>query len=101
MTYPHFSKPVLVPYDDIHKVVCHPYAISLVNTYVVECNELSACRLVKRGVCVAIPKNSNADDIVEAATTVLGDPGTNCIKIGLPGKLILIERKGLREVIFS
>ena len=27
--------------------------------------------------------------------------GTNCIKIGLPGKLILSKRKGLREVIFS
>ena len=25
-------------------------------------------------------------------------PGTNCIKIGLPGKLILSKRKGLREV---
>ena len=28
-------------------------------------------------------------------------PGTNCIKIGLPGKLILSKRKGLREVLFS
>ena len=28
-------------------------------------------------------------------------PGTNCIKICLPGKLILSKRKGLREVIFS
>ena len=28
-------------------------------------------------------------------------PGMNCIKIGLPGKLILSKRKGLREVIFS
>ena len=28
-------------------------------------------------------------------------PGTNCIKIGLPGKLILSKRKGLWEVIFS
>ena len=27
-------------------------------------------------------------------------PGTNCIKIGLPGKLILIKRNGLREVLF-
>ena len=27
--------------------------------------------------------------------------GTNCIKTCLPGKLILSERKGLREVIFS
>ena len=27
--------------------------------------------------------------------------GTNCIKIGLPGKLILSKRKGLREDIFS
>ena len=71
------------------------------NNGVLECNELSACRLVKRGVCVAIPKNSNADEIVDAATTVLGDPGTNCIKIVHPGKLILSKRKGLREVLFS
>ena len=28
-------------------------------------------------------------------------PGGNCIKIGLPGKLILSKRKGLREVMFS
>ena len=28
-------------------------------------------------------------------------PGTNCIKIDLPGKLILSKRKGLREVSFS
>ena len=27
-------------------------------------------------------------------------PGGNCIKIGLPGKLILSKRKGLREVLF-
>ena len=27
--------------------------------------------------------------------------GDNCIKIGLPGKLILSKRKGLREVLFS
>ena len=28
-------------------------------------------------------------------------PGTNCITIGLPGKLILSQRKGLREDLFS
>ena len=28
-------------------------------------------------------------------------PGTNCLKIGLPGKLILGKRKGLLEVLFS
>ena len=27
--------------------------------------------------------------------------GINCIKIGLPGKLILSKRKGLWEVLFS
>ena len=27
--------------------------------------------------------------------------GTNCIRMGLPGKLILSKRKGLREVLFS
>ena len=30
-----------------------------------------------------------------------GEPGMNCIKIGLPGKLILSKRKGLLEVLFS
>ena len=29
------------------------------------------------------------------------DAGTNCIKIGLPGKLILSKRNGLREDLFS
>ena len=33
--------------------------------------------------------------------TLLENPGTNCIKIGLPGKLILRKRKGLQEVLFS
>ena len=28
-------------------------------------------------------------------------PGTNCIEIGLPGKLILSKSKGLQEVLFS
>ena len=28
-------------------------------------------------------------------------PGTNCIKIGLPGKLMLSKRKGLPEDLFS
>ena len=28
-------------------------------------------------------------------------PGMNCIKIGLPGKLILSKRKALCEVLFS
>ena len=28
-------------------------------------------------------------------------PGTNCIKIGLPGKRILSKRKGLGKVLFS
>ena len=28
-------------------------------------------------------------------------PGTNCVKIGLPGKLVLSKRKGLLEVQFS
>ena len=30
-----------------------------------------------------------------------GRPGTICIKIGLPGKLINSKRKGLQEVLFS
>ena len=36
-----------------------------------------------------------------AASLAAKYPGTNCIKIGLPGKLILSKRKGLREVLFS
>ena len=35
------------------------------------------------------------------ATAPPPPPGTNCIKIGLPGKLIFSKRKGLREVLFS
>ena len=38
---------------------------------------------------------------VAAQSITLMSPGTNCIKIGLPGKLILSKRKGLREVLFS
>ena len=46
---------------------------------------------------------------VEAAGPVPGQrragavhlPGMNCIKIGLPGKLILSKGKGLWEIIFS
>ena len=30
-----------------------------------------------------------------------GGPGGNCIKIGLPGRLILSNSKGLLEVLFS
>ena len=32
---------------------------------------------------------------------IFGCSGGNCMKIGLPGKLILGKRKGLQEVIFS
>ena len=35
------------------------------------------------------------------AAARLATAGGNCIKIGLPGKLILSKRKGLREVLFS
>ena len=35
------------------------------------------------------------------ASSSTAEPGMNCIRIGLPGKLILRKRKGLREVIFS
>ena len=35
------------------------------------------------------------------ARTIANISGTNCIKIGLPGKLILSKRKGLGEVLFS
>ena len=32
---------------------------------------------------------------------VAAPAGTNCIQIGLHGKLILSKRKGLREILFS
>ena len=38
---------------------------------------------------------------VGLTTKPKSNPGTNCIKIGIPGKLNLSKRKGLREVIFS
>ena len=37
----------------------------------------------------------------ERHSAVGGTTGGNCLKIGLPGKLILSKRKGLREVLFS
>ena len=37
----------------------------------------------------------------EGADDPRDEPGMNCIKIGLPGKLILSKRKGLRVVLFS
>ena len=42
--------------------------------------------------------------VVHAAAVALivgRGSGGNCIKIGLPGKLILSKRKDLREVLFS
>ena len=44
--------------------------------------------------------------VVRSTLTSIGrlrylQPGTNCIKIGLPGKLILSKSKGLPEDIFS
>ena len=41
------------------------------------------------------------DEVSLSVVLVGGRPGGNCIKIGLPGKLILSKRKGLREVLFS
>ena len=41
------------------------------------------------------------DMMTQTSTVELPKPGTNCIKIGLRGKLILSKRKGLREVLFS
>ena len=42
---------------------------------------------------------AQASDVVVDAQA-FGHPGGNCIKIGLPGKLILSKRKGLREILF-
>ena len=39
------------------------------------------------------------DDNGSACCPSTPSTGINCIKIGLPGKLILSERKGLREVL--
>ena len=39
------------------------------------------------------------DDDGEGQTATAA--GTNCIKIGLPGKLILSNRKGPQEILFS
>ena len=39
--------------------------------------------------------------VLEAEGAAVAGPGGNCIKIGLPGKLILSKRKGLLEVLFS
>ena len=41
------------------------------------------------------------DEKASARQIVASSSGMNCIKIGLPGKLILSKRKALREVIFS
>ena len=47
-------------------------------------------------------ENGTADGAGGGAPTEgLVDAGTNCIKIGLPGKLILSKRKGLWEFLFS
>ena len=40
-------------------------------------------------------------DEAESTWQSLKAAGGKCIRIGLPGKLILSKRKGLREVIFS
>ena len=45
-------------------------------------------------------RQGESEEVVEVGGAG-GDPGTNCIKIGLPGKLILCKRKGLQEVPFS
>ena len=41
------------------------------------------------------------DPEVEGEPQQEEEPGTNCIKIGLPGKLIICKRKGLWEILFS
>ena len=44
--------------------------------------------------------NSNLDNSKEESSKDPSpSPGTNCITIGLPGKLILSKRKGLGEVL--
>ena len=52
--------------------------------------------LVRADVKEIVVENGRA-----VGVTVARKSGTNCIKIGLPGKLIPIKRKSLREIIFS
>ena len=51
--------------------------------------------LAEVGVLVA------AVHAVDDGHVEVGGPGGNCIKTGLPGKLILGKRKGLLKVLFS
>ena len=46
---------------------------------------------------ISLPLEGLDEEAVAAFTC----PGTNCIKVGLPGKLILSKGKGLRGVLFS
>ena len=65
-----------------------------------EPNETSAKQPVRKAPPVppATADNSDPPDVQAADDAA---PGTNCIKIDPPGKLILSKRKGLREVLFS
>ena len=46
-------------------------------------------------------KESVAKSNVKTRSMIEQCSGTNCIRIGLPGKLILRERKGLPKYLFS
>ena len=50
-----------------------------------------------------VEDSSGTNEVKELASAVEKSrrAGTNCIKIGLPGKLILSKRKGLWELLFS
>ena len=58
-------------------------------------------RTVEEEVCEDIP-DKECETVVENKCVNVSDieTGTNCIKIDLPGKLILSKRKDLHEVIF-
>ena len=69
-------------------------------------DDTDAVRLAKRQLKKTTEAERRGTDSSKGDTSHTCDvcgklSGTNCIKIGLPGKLILSKRKGLREVLFS
>ena len=58
-----------------------------------ECEADELCEVVKRFAWLG--EVQDAGDLVVSSIC----PGTNCIKMGLPGKLILSKRKGLLSAV--
>ena len=70
-------------------------------------SEASATTTTTPSVSTAFPMTAAEESLHNLSAAITqrqqseNGPGTNYIKIGLPGKLILSKRKGLREVLFS